>query len=83
MWVDCEYIYFGAIKLFVLAGLKNMTTVCVYYNGVWENRYTYSNFEVTGILIPSDCRYMYLIKTITKRLKLSVTTSDVEIEIMF
>ena len=53
--------------------------VFIHYNGEWTDSFTFQNFQVTGIQIPTDCTYQNLINSISDRLKVQNEENEVQI----
>ena len=53
--------------------------VFIHYNGEWTDSFTFQNFQVTGIQIPTDCTCQNLINSISDRLKVQNEENKVQI----
>ena len=69
---------FGFWYIFHLQEMQQLL-VFIHYNGEWTDSFTFQNFQVTGIQIPTDCTYQNLINSISDRLKVQNEENKVQI----
>ncbi|KAL2558648.1 uncharacterized protein Fot_03387 [Forsythia ovata] len=44
-------------------------SVLIYYDGVWDESRTYSDYSIVGLVVPLDCSYVNLIDMIMREIK--------------
>ncbi|KAM6554586.1 hypothetical protein CsatB_012398 [Cannabis sativa] len=60
--------------------MEDPRTVMIFYNGQWVDKTNYTDFEVTGILIPSKCSYNLLAQTICSTLGLDRSKQNIDVQ---
>ncbi|KAL2546443.1 hypothetical protein Fot_15676 [Forsythia ovata] len=55
-------------------------SVLIYYDGVWDESRTYSDYSIVGLVVPLDCSYVNLIDMIMREIKKDKSHYEVTVQ---